>query len=335
MGSKKAEVSCKEKSVVAGVINFKVIEHPQWRVASESENLPSISEMVQEIVAMQERWASAKETIDPKTIENVERSFLSRFIYHVNTEEEHGCQGSVEDVDECLNNGKNGERTLPEQETINIREAYMYLKRVVDEEEESWRKEGEGSPRGLLEPDLFKNIHKIILERVPLRRGQTPPGQLSRTRRFTTYEGETYNYQNPPDMEKAVQTLLDQYNSLVFPLKNEQANQALPSFTNLYQIFKISSWFIFEMLDLHPFGDGNGRLCRLLCSYLLSVVTPFPTPIYNIWSSSRKKDYVQALVDTRKEYERKPRSLAAMIIECNWCGWKKFLNKVGVEFEIW
>ena len=65
--------------------------------------------------------------------------------------------------------------------------------------------------------------------------------------------------------------LLDKFNSLCEDSQNESDEEK-----EVYKLFKTCSWFVFEMLDLHPFGDGNGRLCQLLCGYVLS------TPIHNI-----------------------------------------------------
>ena len=305
------------RSVVASVIEFEASENPPWRT-SGAENCGSVSDMLNDIVKWQEQWNSVKGNLDEESLKKVEREFLNRFIFHVNTEEEHGCRGSVEDIEECLDN-TNSPANVEEQETVNIRNAYSYLDQEVKKEEDELL--------GLLELKLVQEVHKIILENVAVQRGGTPPGKLSSKRRITTWKGETYEYQNPKDMESAVNTLLDRYNDLLHSMKSEDNSKQ----EKVYKLFKICSWLIFEFLDLHPFGDGNGRLCRLLCSYILSVMTPFPTPIYNIWSSSRKEDYKQALVDARKSASRHPSGLATMIIECNWRGWQEFLKKLGVK----
>ena len=80
-------------------------------------------------------------------------------------------------------------------------------------------------------------------------------------------------------------------------------------------IFKSAAWLVFELLDLHPFSDGNGRLCRLLCSYVLSTCTPFPSPILG--------KYVHALIAARKFgclHE-----LTNVIIESNLTSWRMLL----------
>ena len=87
---------------------------------------------------------------------------------------------------------------------------------------------------------------------------------------------------------------------------------------------------MFELISGHPFGDGNGRLCRLLASYILCVVTPFPSPIYNIYSKTKTDDYLDALVHARKSDHMHPTHLAALMIESNWYAWKTFRAKLNL-----
>ena len=181
------------------------------------------------------------------------------------------------------------------------------------------------SDYGLLEASLLEETHRIILQDIPPpAKDSTKPGEMSNKRRIAEFNGEIYEYQNPGDMKHAVNNLLDKYNLLFDSCtKNE-----LASYDDYYSLFKISAWLLFELLDLHPFSDGNGRLCRILCSYSLSKFTPSPTPVYNVWTSSSKDDYKQALVDTRKLYNRQPRGLATMIIECSCFDWRNFFREL-------
>ena len=193
--------------------------------------------------------------------------------------------------------------------------AYFHLLGKVARDEES-------SDYGLLEISLLKEVHCVILKGIPTPPGFTCPGELCKNPRECRFKGEVYQYPNPEDMEGALRNLLDYYNML-FDFSTKGGLQDIEDY---YNLFKTCAWSLFELLDLHPFGDGNGRLCRLLCSYSLSFFTPFPTPIYNVWTDSRKDDYRNALVEARKSKSRKPLALTTMIIECNWRGWKEFFD---------
>ncbi|XP_020619248.1 uncharacterized protein LOC110057012 isoform X3 [Orbicella faveolata] len=306
---------------LATYLPFDASETPKWRT---KEEVP-ISEMIRKIMDYRKKWEEAKSAnvYDEKLVEKVRSQFLVEFIFHVNMEEEKGF-GTFEETEEFLNSfharGGNLQRPLSitEQETINLRKAYEHLLGKMEREEEE-------SDYGLIESSLLEETHRILMEDTDLPQGKTKPGKFSVERRYVEFNGELYKYPHypkPGDMETAVYKLLDKYNDM-FDLCTKGG---LKEFEDFYYLFKTCAWLLFELLDLHPFGNGNGRLCRILCSYLLSKFTPFPTPVYNVWTESRKNDYRQALVDTRKSEGRQPTTLTTMIIECSYYGWGKFFE---------
>ena len=301
-------------STVASSIDFEPEESPKWW--EKDTQVLTIKEMIKQITQYQIRWKNQKDSIPNE----VDRYFLRQFLYHINIEEGHGCN-TMEGVESCLNMGVTSQRHLSEKEreTVNLLEAHYYLLSEVRKVKDSAEVK---KLHGLLEINLIKDVHKLILKDIELPKNSTKPGEFSKNVRFTSFGGETYFYASPEDLERKVQTLLDRYNDLITYCVKEEENLE----DQIYKMFKTCSWLLFELLDLHPFSDGNGRLCRLLCSYALSSMTPFPTPIYNVWSESKKDDYIEALVDARKSKNRQPTSLTTMIIECNYHGWKRFFE---------
>ena len=271
-------------------------------------------------------WEERKKNkYESDLIEQVYQDFLNKFIHHVNMEEEKGFS-TFEETDEflksCHAEGITLKRSFSksEQETLNLRKAYEHLLDKIKREERS-------SDYGLLESSLLQDTHRILLQGVRLKDGSTEPGKFSNQRRCTEFEGELYWYPYLPDpgqMEKAASEILDRCNIRVDCCTRD----GLKDFEDFYYLFKTCAWMLFELLDLHPFGDGNGRLCRILCSYLLSIFSPFPTPVYNVWTDSTKYDYEKALADTRKSAERHPTALTTMIIECSYHGWKNFFQRL-------
>ena len=247
-----------------------------------------------------------------------------KFIFYCNKEEGYRC-GTLEETQECLHEDPSKNKlnlSQQENETSNLERAYEYLMKIKQNEQDA-------DLHGYIEESMLRESNKIILDGIERPKNSTKPGFYSNRRRFTMFEGERYEYQMPPDMHHAVNNLLDKFNSLYRDSQNESDEEK-----KVYKLFKTCSWFLFEMLDLHPFGNGNGRVCRLLCSYVLSTCTPFATPIYNVWSSSSKHDYKVALKAARPDpadrhpADRHPCTLTTMIIECNWYAWKHFMAEV-------
>ena len=306
---------------LATYLPFGASETPKWRKKEEV----SISKMITKIMEYHKKWEEAKSAhvYDEKLVEEVQNQFLVQFIFHVNMEEEKGF-GTFEETEGFLNSfyarGGNLQRPLSidEQETVNLQKAYQHLLEKINREEQA-------SDYGLIESSLLMETHRILMKDIDLPNGKTKPGKFSSARRWVGFNGERYDYPHypkPGDMENAVYRLLDKYNDM-FDLCTRDG---LKEFDDFYYLFKTCAWLLFELLDLHPFSDGNGRLCRILCSYALSKLNPFPTPVFNVWTQSCKNDYRQALVDTRESKGRQPTALTTMIIECCYYGWGKFFE---------
>lgn len=300
------------RSTVADLIEFGLLENPSWR--TEISSAPSPRQMIKEIVGFRREWDCVKHNYDNGFVDEVKRRLEAKFFYHCNIGEDHGLR-TVGKIEEFLTSNKqtailDSNLSLEEQETVNLRDAYSYLNSECEAEDTECR--------GLLEESMLRKVNKIVLRNITRPKCLTEPGIYSDRARIAHFNGEIYYYQQPDDMTEAVCLLLDRFNSLFTESMSKTDEEE-----KLEGIFKSVAWLVFELLDLHPFSDGNGRLCRLLCSYILSTYAPFPSPIYNMYSESSKMDFEQTLVETRKSPSRQPQGLATMIIESNWAMWKK------------
>ena len=312
---------------VKDLISFTALENP-WHTTNTSQR-KTVEEMITGITEYHKRWEqAAKENIySQELIKKVKEQFLADFIFHVNVEEDHGIS-TLRETENFLRNYSSPRNlarsfSIEEQETINLKNAYQNLADKVKREERP-------CDYGLLEASLLQETHRLILQDVPLPRGFTPPGKMSNKPRVTEFRGEIYHYANPEDMESAVSNVLDKYNFLFDHCTRDE----LKNPNGIYDLFKTCAWMLMELLDLHPFSDGNGRLCRILCSYSLSKLNPFPTPIYNVWTDSSKGDYIQALVEARLSPGRHPCALTTMIIECSYYGWQNFFTTLDKETAV-
>ena len=317
---------------IRSLISFDALENPSWHSSSRSNAIQrkTVTEMITQVAEYHKRWkkALADNIYSEELIKKVQQEFLVDFIFHVNVEEGHGLTTRME-TENFLRNCSSGRNmtacsslSLKEQETVNLRNGYVNLLEKIKTEERT-------NDYGLLEVSLLKETHRLILHDIPLPEGFTKPGQMSNKPRVTEFNGELYYYANPEDMESAVCDLLDKYNFLFDSCLKEK--RELQECDDVYSLFKTCAWLLFELLDLHPFSDGNGRLCRILCSYSLSKLNPFPTPIYNVWTDSSKGDYIEALVEARMSPDRHPCALTTMIIECSYRGWENFFKALDKE----
>jgi len=56
----------------------------------------------------------------------------------------------------------------------------------------------------------------------------------------------------------------------------------------LLYTFTLAAFIQFHFLDLHPFTDGNGRMCRYLSKRILDSVCPAPFPIPQVFGTRQK-----------------------------------------------
>jgi fido (protein-threonine AMPylation protein) len=308
-------------------IDFEADERPKW--CTEGTRVLTVWEMVEKIVEYQYQWEVQKASANVETIEKVFDKCLKEFFYRMNIEDEHGC-ATMKYVDTCFNINTAVQQPLSknQREMLNSIEAYKYLlsevKEVENGHDELAKEQHEVRKEfyGLLTVFIVKNAHKLILKDIELKKGTTKAGEFSNQERYVDYNEKRYYYRKPDNMEDEVWKFLDIYNELI----SRRVKKEKDAKVRVYNMFKTCSWLLFELLDLHPFSDGSGRLCRLLCSYALSSMTPFPTPIYNVWSKSKKCDYYDALVNAREVQARRPTSLTTMIIENNYFGWQEFFR---------
>ena len=306
------------KSTVTDLISFKPLENPPWTKPGETR---SYEQMLQEIIDYQKQWPCL--TVDADRVKVIQKRFQEEY---------------------CITN-TDPPRDKTKRETKNLMDVLRFFQSMITGEKQRRLGESESDQPGdiedvgcigLLEKSMLQEAHFLAVEGVATKKGRTKPGVFSNKPRFTTYKGEVYWYQHPEDMTVAVDLILDRMNSLVTDSKHKSDDEA-----KIGGIFKSVAWLAFELLDLHPFGNGNGRLCRVLCSYILSSLTstPFPSPLYFPCNENVEDDhsqcpqpckdaYEQALVDARESKTRHPCKLLTMIVECNWKMWKEFMKQI-------
>ena len=99
--------------------------------------------------------------------------------------------------------------------------------------------------------------------------------QLNKFFTGINWDGGQHYYPPPDKVEDLFYWAIDRHNIYMDLVKDMNTEEKVP------YIFKCAAWLLFTVVDIHPFVDGNGRLCRLLANYVLSLITPFSVNAYS------------------------------------------------------
>ena len=267
--------------------------------------------------------------------------------------EEKAFEGPISPTYKMVANyfkGKNFSKK--EKETMNLYEGLKHLEKMIDNENCNTTAEKEKLDKLLDVKESIQELHKILT------RGLLPkyltPGEFSTYARGADSGNEMHLYPYFPKQklaEAAVQSIIDAFNRELDNIKPKIRTEVKVEYLEI--IFKVAASFLFSFVGMHPFPDGNGRMARLLCSHILELSCPFPTPIYNVFSPTSRNDYINTMrkaeqdiksnicVSTEDEainiaykyLEAAPSDLCAMIIESNWYTWKKLLDLETEQIE--
>jgi hypothetical protein len=143
-------------------------------------------------------------------------------------------------------------------------------------------------------------------------------GRFSTYTRVTSYRGHLHQYPTFDTIlqaESAVWCLLDCYNTMMSCIKIMEASPE-----RVECIVKCAAWIMVRLSALHPFSDGNGRLCRIIGAYSLGTFSPFPTHITNIGGAADGMIYIDC-VHRSSTGQCDLGDMAALILESYWQGW--------------
>ncbi len=127
---------------------------------------------------------------------------------------------------------------------------------------------------------LLNELHTIILPR------HLRP-RLRNSNVYTSYKNRIHVYPEHWNLKDQILATCDLCNRLINNLKVlEQTNQL-----TLQTLSEVTALIVFNIISIHPYVDGNGRLCRVIAAYLLFLITDDPKVI---------KDWTLSLVTIRE-----------------------------------
>ena len=236
------------------------------------------------------------------------------YIQNLNYEEMVGTQ-TREDTEEVLKKfieNTKSDSEVQSTEKIETLNTYKAMAKFYELHEVMKR-------TGLLTVDGINDIHKVLLE------GLHPNcGKIRDTVAYTQWNKGPHFYPPPQKVEGLLYALVDYHNICMDACPSDTFSRKYTAY-----IFKCAARLLFEFVDTHPFGDGNGRMCRLLANHIVGLIIPFPVVLYHKHEErSERMDYINAIVRCREHPEEGPCELAAMLVEGAWHGWKKLYSEV-------
>ena len=292
-------------------LNFQFDEKPSWR----ERNIPTTTDMIEQITKRRIEYEELPKHAKEFCTEQFARAMAVDYVHNLNVGEMVGTQ-SQEDTKEVLkkifdkSRFDNESTTRSERETMNTYEA---LKQFHDKREAM-------NNTGLLTVSEICEIHRVLLKDVHVN-----CGDIRTTEAYTHWHRIPHYYPPPEKAEVLFYALIDHHNIYIDMCQLDKRSVDYTAF-----IFKCAARLLFEFVDTHPFGDGNGRMCRLLANYVVGLITPFPVSLYHTHNEQRsgRDDYLEAIVRCREHPEEGPRGLAAMLVEGAWRGWESLFGNL-------
>ena len=274
-------------------MHFTMEEIPPWR-STQRRTSDMVGEIVRCMNLSREEWLNDKKR----------ESLLINFVYQSNIGEDVGT-GTKEETKEVLRLLIESEEKRTETihdckgvlETVNTLKALLYI--------EELNKDMQGT--GLITVQQILELHRTLMD------GLHPNcGEIRKTTVYVnTRDGETYYYTHPDIVEAKLYGVIDRHNYHMEELRNSK----LPLKEKLVYLIKCAAWLLFNFVDTHPFGDGNGRTCRLLAGYTMLVLVPLPVHPYHVEGKSYRQDYIESLVSCRRDSLQEPSLIAALLVD--------------------
>ena len=116
----------------------------------------------------------------------------------------------------------------------------------------------------------------------------------------------------------------------VCDLYNQSLRDIADSANQVPALYHLAAVLFVQLVTVHPFSDGNGKLARLLASHVLRSVTPFPITPFADGTDLTRKVYVGAIVAARAVDGKAnsfltmsaPADFSALLIHAGWESWK-------------
>jgi Fic family protein len=115
----------------------------------------------------------------------------------------------------------------------------------------------------IITENLIKEYHKIVLVEPFDGEAEINPGEYKKEPNYLySVTGERIDFAAPSDVPKLMNELINWLNNHIDPPKRQKRKY------DLHPLL-IAAGFHVQFIQIHPFGDGNGRMARILMNLIL------------------------------------------------------------------
>ena len=283
-----------------------------WKVNDDVDFEVPNNTMLEEVVKYVEKYEGMPTVAVDFCTGPFARALAVDYIHNMNVGELVGTQSekdTKEIIENILDRENDGTTTYDTKKTETYNN-FFALQRLHEEMKEK-------NKAGYLDEDMICTIHGILLK--GLNEGC---GKIRNSYAYTQWKNGPYFYPDPIKAKNRFFAIVSQHNRHMDSIKGMSTDKKVP------HLFRCAAWLLFHFVDTHPFADGNGRMCLLLSNYVVSLVTPFPVALYHVKNKEcvSRDDYIEAIVECRKDEDKQPCRLCAMLVEGAWRGWKSFFS---------
>lgn len=222
---------------------------------------------------------------------------VSKWIFYTNKIEFLGTKLEG-DTEEIVSKGYSIHKTRTEKEVLQT------LKLLKTTYSEDIYNSKEPELKISFDTEKIKYWHTILVQDI-----EPTAGNFRKSLAYSdNMNGSIYKFPHHSIVQKAIPDLCE----LIYRMIKYISKTYITSNRKLQYTIALASFAQFHFVDIHPFKDGNGRMCRFISKRMLDWVLPLPVPMF----LDRNK-YLKALEDARlpNTMPDSPLSLYKLVID--------------------
>ena len=151
------------------------------------------------------------------------------------------------------------------------------------------------------------------------------PGQLRTCNAYSKRGNDIHWFPSPHVVPSSLAARLKKHNYYVSK-KSSFADPYTPEYVDF--VCRCAASLLYDIVDLHPFRDGNDLVAQLLMSNILQLVIPFPVTV-SVGSLYESRGVYRDAKCQEKDSELA--ALAARILEGLWHSWEGFAKELDLD----